>query len=139
MKNSLSSSERSCIESVIAKLRYKRKYKHIRRILIDEGFRYITRGGYKAVFKKPGVNYCVKVFVNESAWRVDCYRIPKELKKYYLVPIYQNKRYLIQKWARQTSRKNIIELPDRAYDFLDVCDDNIKVDGNREVVIDFCS
>lgn len=129
------------IKGIIGRLK---RFSAIEKVLEENGFREVNSGGYKSVFKRTNDEYCVKVWHTDWGWKEDSYKVPKLLENHFVHPIYKNKRYLIQKWVKGRFSdcgytKPVKKLPDEILNSgYDIQDDNIKVDGNREVVIDFC-
>jgi hypothetical protein len=86
----------------------------------------------------------VKVWHREWGWKEDSFKVPKLLRKHYVYPLYMNKRYLIQQWINGESsdygyKRPVRKLPYEVRNSMyDIRYDNIRVYGNREVVIDFC-
>lgn len=129
------------VQGIIGRLN---DYDKIETILLKNGFKDTNGGGYKTVFRKRGYDYCVKVWHHSWGWEEDSYRVPKILENHFVHPIYKNRRYLIQPWIKGNYSDNVYKkpvrrLPTEVMDSLyDIRDDNIRVRGNREVVIDFC-
>jgi hypothetical protein len=104
----------------------------------------LKSGGYKDVYKRKDDNFCVKVYQETWGWREDSFRVPDLLKKHYVYPIHKNKRYLIQPWIEEPHslygyKKKVKTLPEKVLNSAyDVHCENIRVHGDREVVIDFC-
>lgn len=141
----LSAKEKSFVEFVKGIIGRHRDHDKIAEILKKNGFKIVNSGGFKTVFRRKFDSYCVKVWHHSFGWESDSYKVPEPLRDHFVHPIYLNKRYLIQKWVsgkfsgygyKKTVKRLPEELMNSCYD---VRDDNIRVDGNREVVIDFCN
>jgi len=129
------------VQGIIGKLN---DYDKIEAILLKNGFKDTNGGGYKVVFRKRGYDYCVKVYRHSWGWEEDSYRVPKLLNKHFVHPIYKNRRYMIQPWIKGNYsyydyKRPVRRLPTEVIESRhDIRDENIRVRGNREVVIDFC-
>lgn len=127
------------VKSIIGR---RKSYEDIENVLCANEFVIVNSGSYKSVFKRPGDNYCVKVWRYEWGWKEDSYKVPKLLKNHYIHPIFKNTCYLIQKWIKSSTygcKNPIKKLPSKIRDSLyDIREDNIMIYGKREVVIDFC-
>ena len=132
------------VNRIIGKLKH---YYQIQDALLQNGFKKKAEGGFKAVFKHSDYGYCVKVWLNPYGYMSDSYHVPEEIKHHFVHPIFKNKRYMIQKWIKRKAseggyRSRIKTLPKKhRFEWenkYDVWTDNIRVDGDREVIIDFC-
>lgn len=138
-RKELSASEKKVISSIRSKIGKSRNCKTICNALIEDGYLRVGGGGFKIVFRKPRKKHCVKVYRDSFGWVDDSYKVPKVIEKYYLFPIYQNKSYMTQKWAKKTKGMKIKKIPDNVLNLgFDLHDDNIRIDGDRQVIIDFC-
>jgi hypothetical protein len=140
----LTPDEQSFVEFVKSVIGLRRNPDNIQTALESHGFILLKSGGYKDVYKRRNDDYCVKVYQETWGWREDSYEVPDLLKKHFVYPIYRNKRYLIQPWIKQPYllcgyKKKVKTLPDEVINSMyDVHSENIRVHGDREVVIDFC-
>lgn len=141
----LTAKEASFVEFVKGIIGNRRDHYSISEVLRKNGFRIVTSGGFKTVFRRKRDSYCVKVWHHSSGWELDSYKVPELLRDHFVYPIYLNKTYLIQKWiggkfSGYGYKKPVKRLPEELMNSCyDIRDENIRVDGNREVVIDFCN
>ena len=113
--------------------------------LKERGFVQIDSGAYKYVLRRGDDPYCVKVYRYDTSWEYDSFKVPRHLSKYYLHPIFINKQFIIQKWAEKKwnlNKKDVKKIPNdfikKNYWNYDLHCANIRIDGNKEVIIDFC-
>lgn len=115
----------------------------IRCKLKKRGYKYITCGGYKWVYRKDKDPICVKVYQNACGYKEDSYTVPKKLDPYFLHPVFKCTKFLVQEWVDCSSRgrKKIKKrLPDKIKRFgHDVFSNNCGVRKGVEVIIDFCT
>lgn len=115
--------------------------KEITSLLKERGFIRVDDGAYKYVYRRGDDPYCVKVYRNRYGWKHDSFKVPKHLSKYYLHPVFVNKRFIIQKWAepaKNLKKKELKKIPKTvANSGYDLHGGNIRIDGKREVIIDF--
>lgn len=111
--------------------------------LTQRGFVMVDYGAYKNVYLKESDNYCIKVYRDTFGWKNDSYEVPECLSKYYIHPIYSDKRFIIQRWVKEAKtfyKTKIRKIPKKILknDSYDLHCHNVKYDGHKQVIIDFC-
>ena len=140
VNKTLSKKEYELIKSVRSKIGKTVSRKKILKILRENGYIWVNSGGYKIVYRQPKGEYCIKVYRRLGDWKEDSYIVPKGISEHFLHPIYKNKRYMIQPWAKKTPGVKIKRLPDVVYNYVcDLHNENIKIHKDREVIVDFCN
>jgi len=141
-KKKLTPKQREFVRSIKSMIGEARSLNKIASLLQSHGYIMVDFGAFKKVFRYPGDKYCIKVYKNDTDWMEDSYSVPEHISKYYVHPIYIDKRFMIQKWVEQAAKfdkTKVKKIPrsiiKRGYHDLHI--NNLRYDGHRQVIIDF--
>jgi hypothetical protein len=111
-------------------------------VLRSNGFRRIGEGYFKNVFvSKARKDLVVKVYKDNRGWRYDSYfPLPRHLKKYWLAPLAQNRKYMIQLRIKESSEAaDIINEQEDIEMEYDIHEANCGMYNGMPYIFDYCN